>query len=209
MAAAQTRPADGEDGEGDRTPPAFRQAVEALTAVRLRPEVELERLPAPKRLAPYAFALQAAVTEQDEELADGRLVLLHDPAGQAAWQGTFRVVTLVRAELEPEMALDPLLPEVCWSWLTGALAAGGAEYVEPSGTVSRTSSHHFGSLTDREDSTQIEVRASWTPLDTAEGFPDTAAHLLAWCELLCASAGLPPPQGDQGIVCLPNRRDPH
>ena len=44
------------------------------------------------------------------ELGTGRLVLLHDPAGHEAWQGTFRVVTYVRAELEPEMAADPLLP---------------------------------------------------------------------------------------------------
>ncbi len=55
----------------------------------------------------------------EEDLADGRLVLLHDPAGHDAWHGTFRLVTLVRAELEPEMAADPLLPDVCWSWLTG------------------------------------------------------------------------------------------
>ncbi|MEV6784924.1 DUF3000 family protein, partial [Streptomyces sp. NPDC051098] len=33
----------------------------------------------------------------EDDLADGRLVLLHDPAGHDAWQGTFRMVTLVRA----------------------------------------------------------------------------------------------------------------
>ncbi len=203
MAAAHGHPADEE-------PLAFRQAVEALLAAPTRAEVELTAMPAPKRLAPFAYALQAAVVCEDEELADGRLVLLHDPQRQEAWQGTFRVVTLARAELEPEMAADPLLPEVCWSWLTGALAARGAGYSEPSGTVSRSSSHHFGALADRVDSTQIEVRASWTPQDTAAGFPDTAAHLAAWCELLCAGAGLPPVQGEQGpgVVSLPNRRGP-
>jgi Protein of unknown function (DUF3000) len=206
MAAAQGHLAD-EDG----APLAFRQAVERLRAARLRPEVELAPMPAPKRLAPHAYALEASVVVDGEELADGRLVLLHDPAGQEAWHGTFRVVTLARAELEPEMAADPLLPEVSWSWLTDALAAHGAGYAEPSGTVSRSSSHHFGSLSDRPDTTQIEVRASWTPDDTADGFPDAAAHLAAWCELLCAGAGLPPTQGEpeeSGVVSLPKRRGP-
>jgi hypothetical protein len=203
MAAAHTSTAGDAP---DPAPAAFRQAVEALTTVEVRPEVRLAPLPAPRRLAPYAYALQAAVTAADEELADGRLVLLHDPAGQSAWHGTFRMVTLARAELEPEMARDPLLPEVCWSWLTDALAARGARYAEPSGTVSCSSSHHFGSLAGRADATQIEVRASWTPCDTAAGFPDTPAHLLAWCELLCAGAGLPPTPGDDDVVCLPNRR---
>ena len=57
------------------------------------------------------------------DVATGRLVLLHDPAGQDAWDGTLRLVTYVTAELEPELASDPLLPAVGWSWLTDALAA--------------------------------------------------------------------------------------
>ncbi|MDI5971755.1 DUF3000 domain-containing protein [Streptomyces sp. SL13] len=207
MAAAQ-----GQLPDGDEAPVVFRQAVDALLGARPRPEVTLAPMPAPKRLAPYAYALEAEVAAEDEEeLADGRLVLLHDPAAPAAWGGTFRVVTLARVELEPEMAADPLLPEVCWSWLTGALAARGADYTEAGGTVSRSSSHHFGALSDRADSTQIEVRASWTPVAGAAGVPDTAAHLAAWCELLCTGAGLPPAQGDGGsgsVVSLPNRRGP-
>ncbi|WP_374194098.1 DUF3000 family protein, partial [Streptomyces sp. MBT97] len=112
------------DGDGNRSgPPPFRAAVDALRATRLRPQIEVEPTPAPKRLAPFAYALEATVVDGEQDLADGRLVLLHDPAGHDAWRGTFRLVTLVRAELEPEMAADPLLPEVCWSWLTGALQA--------------------------------------------------------------------------------------
>jgi hypothetical protein len=206
MVAAQGHLAD-EDG----APLVFQRAVEALETARTRAEVELAQIPAPKRLARYAYAVEASVVVEGEELADGRLVLLHDPAGQDAWHGTFRVVTLARAELEPEMAADPLLPDVCWSWLTGALEARGAAYGEPSGTVSCSSSHHFGTLADRAASTEIEVRASWTPADTAAGFPDMAAHLAAWCELLCTGAGLPPALGDGGgggVVSLPNRRGP-
>ncbi|RST08025.1 DUF3000 family protein [Streptomyces sp. WAC05374] len=221
MAAAQGQFSDHSDGaegtedrEGTSVPPAFRLAVEALRGARLRPEIEVEPSRPPQRLAPYAYALEAAVVEGEEDLADGRLVLLHDPAGHEAWQGTFRLVTLVRAELEPEMAADPLLPEVSWSWLTGALEARGLSYEEASGTVTRAGSHYFGGLAERRPATQIEIRASWTPREGRGGVPDTAAHLAAWCDLLCQIGGLPPSgpgpldAGSGAVVSLPQRRGP-
>ncbi|MEU4493597.1 DUF3000 domain-containing protein [Streptomyces sp. NBC_00210] len=220
MAAAQGHFSDHSNGaedtdsaEGNTVPRAFRLAVEALRAARLRPEIEVDPTRPPQRLAPHAYALEAAVVDGDDDLADGRLVLLHDPAGHEAWQGTFRLVTLVRAELEPEMAADPLLPEVCWSWLTGALEARGLSYGEPSGTVTRAGSHYFGGLAERRPATQIEIRASWTPREGRGGVPDSAAHLAAWCDLLCQIAGLPPsPAGPAdagtGVVSLPQRRGP-
>ncbi|WP_097221494.1 MULTISPECIES: DUF3000 domain-containing protein [unclassified Streptomyces] len=221
MAAAQGRLSDGAGGmdeakdtgndrrEADSAPPAFRAAVDALKAARLRPQIEVEPTPPPRRLAPHSYALEAAVVDGDQDLADGRLVLLHDPAGHDAWRGTFRLVTLVRAELEPEMAADPLLPEVCWSWLTGALQARGLTYGEPSGTVTRASSHYFGGLSARPAASQIEIRASWTPREGLGGAPDAAAHLAAWCDLLAQIAGLPPAvPGDASIVTLPQRRGP-
>ncbi|MFJ8198631.1 DUF3000 domain-containing protein [Streptomyces sp. NPDC096152] len=218
MAAAQGRLSDGadgmddakEEGHADRSAPLpFRAAVEALRAARVRPQVEIEQVPAPKRLAPFAYALEATVVDGEQELADGRLVMLHDPAGHEAWQGTFRLVTLVRAELEPEMAVDPLLPDVCWSWLTGALQARGLTYGEPSGTVTRASSHYFGGLSPRPAASQIEIRASWTPREGLGGAPDTAAHLASWCDLLAQVAGLPPAgPGDASVVTLPQRRGP-
>ncbi|MFC4034920.1 DUF3000 domain-containing protein [Streptomyces polygonati] len=199
---------------GDEAPFLFRHAVEGLRSARVRPEVRIEEAAAPRRLAAYAYALEATVLADGEELADGRLVLLHEPAGHDSWHGDFRLVTLVRAELEPEMAGDPLLPEVSWSWLTGALDARGAAYQEPSGTVSRASSHYFGAIGDRVDDTQMEIRASWTPREGPGGAgPDTAAHLAAWCDLLCACAGLPPADGPEqavrggaGVLPLPKRR---
>ncbi|MGC5034907.1 DUF3000 domain-containing protein [Streptomyces sp. DT190] len=221
MAAAQGRLSDGAGGmdeakdtendrrEADSAPPPFRAAVEALRGARLRPQIEVEQTPAPKRLAPYSYALEAAVVDGDQDLADGRLVLLHDPAGHDAWRGTFRLVTLVRAELEPEMAADPLLPEVCWSWLTGALQTRGLTCGEPSGTVTRASSHYFGGLSARPAASQIEIRASWTPREGLDGVPDTAAHLASWCDLLAQVAGLPPAvPGDASVVTLPQRRGP-
>ena len=96
--------------------------------------------------------------------AAGRLVLLHDPAGNAAWQGTFRCVTFARAEVDPEMVSDPLLAQVGWSWLIDALASHGAEFVAPSGTVTSVSSESFGGMADEDPSAEVEVRASWTPV---------------------------------------------
>ncbi|NEC91231.1 DUF3000 domain-containing protein [Streptomyces sp. SID12501] len=219
MAAAQGRLSDGAGGMddakgGDRdavetAPLPFRAAVDALRTARLRPQIEIEPTRAPQRLAPYAYALEAAVVDGEEDLADGRLVLLHDPAGHDAWQGSFRLVTLVRAELEPEMAADPLLPDVCWSWLTGALQARGLSYGEASGTVTRASSHYFGGMSERPPASQIEIRASWTPREGLGGAPDTASHLASWCDLLAQIAGLPPAgPGDASVVTLPQRRGP-
>lgn len=195
--------------ETETAPLPFRTAVDALGVATLRPEIEIEPTRAPQRLAPYAYALEAAVLDGDEDLADGRLILLHDPAGHEAWQGTFRLVTLIRAELEPEMAADPLLPDVCWAWLTGALQNRGLAYGEPSGTVTRASSHYFGGLSARPAACQIEIRASWTPREGLGGVPDTAAHLASWCDLLSQVAGLPPAvPGDTSVVTLPQRRGP-
>lgn len=205
----------GDDG-GDGAPLPFRRAMAALNAAHTRAEVQLSPLPAPKRLAPFSCALSAAVmdpADDESELADGRFVLLHDPSGQESWQGTFRVVTLARTELEPEIAGDPLLPEVTWSWLTGALETQSAAYSDSSGTVTRSGSSYFGGLDERPPQTELEIRASWTPRpeDPAapEALPDMAAHLVAWSELLCQCAGLPPDAGDgNSVVALPKRRGP-
>ncbi|ANW17570.1 DUF3000 domain-containing protein [Streptomyces clavuligerus] len=208
---------DRDGSGGDTTPRAFRLAVEALRGAAPRPEIGLEPARPPQRLAPYAYALEATVADdpdgEEEVLADGRLVLLYAPEGHEAWQGRFRLVTLVRAELEPEMAADPLLPEVSWSWLTGALETRGLGYGEPSGTVTRAGSHYFGGLAARRPATQIEIRASWSPEEGPDGVPDMGAHLVAWCDLLSQIAGLPPsPTGGTeagaGVVSLPQRRGP-
>ena len=134
--------------EIDDGPEAFRRAVAALRAAIPRSEVVLQETPAPTRLAPHAMAMTADVVVDDEELATGRLVLLHDPSGHEAWQGTFRLVTYVRADLEPEIAADPLLPGVGWAWLTEALAAHGATFLAASGTVTRVISESFGAMSD-------------------------------------------------------------
>jgi hypothetical protein len=170
------------------SPPSFTRAVDELRAVTPRAEITLEEVPAPQRLAPYAYAMSGTVLRHGDEVATGRLILLHDPAGHEAWDGTMRLVTYVTAELEPELAADPLLPAVGWSWLTDALDAHEARFTAIGGTVTQTLSTRFGELAGPPTAADIEIRASWTPLED-----DLGAHVEAWCALLASTAGLPPP----------------
>jgi hypothetical protein len=189
-------------------PEEFRAAIAQLRGARLRPEVFCEEMPAPQRIAPFASALSADVTLDGDDIGTGRLVLLHDPAGNDAWEGTFRCVAYTRAEIDPEMANDPLLAEVGWSWLTEALLAHGAAYVASSGTVTKVSSESFGSMSEEDPSAQLEIRASWTPVPGIglgqDGALDLGPHVEAWGELLCTASGLPPVP--EGVAPLPSRR---
>ncbi len=184
--------------EVDAPPDEFQKALDQLRSARLRPEIFSEEMPAPQRIAPYSAALTADVTVGGEDVGGGRLVLLYDPAGNDAWEGVFRCVAYVRADIDPEMVTDPLLSEVGWTWLTEALSTHRAEYVAPSGTVTRVASESFGGMQGDPANAEIEVRASWTPLG------DIRSHVEAWGDLLCIAAGLPPVPA--GVVAMPNRR---
>lgn len=214
------RPEIGGRGLED-VPESFLTALGDLRRTRPRAEALVEEVPAPKRLAPYAVALRAEVAdpgtaaaanstlheparlrpapEDGELLATGRFILLHDPAGQEAWGGTFRVVIYIRAELEPEMGNDPLLAEVAWTWLADSLAQHGVDFSHAGGTATRILSESFGSLESRESTNDVELRASWTPSGTRFG-----AHLEAWADMVCSFAGLPPLP--DGVIALPHVR---
>jgi hypothetical protein len=104
------------------------------------------------------------------------------------------------------MANDPMLAEVGWSWLSEALAAHGATYVAPSGTVTKVSSESFGGMSDENATAQLEIRASWTPVRDPAGddLLDLGPHVEAWGELLCTASGLPPVP--EGVAPLSSRR---
>lgn len=187
-------------------PAEFRSAVASMRAALLRPEVFCEEMPAPQRIAPYAAALSADVTVDDTDIGTGRIILLHDPEGNDAWDGTFRCVAYVRCEIELDLVADPLLPEVGWTWLTDALQAHGADYTAESGTVTRVATESFGTMAEESGTAQIEIRASWTPVnDKSEGDAlDITSHIEAWGELLCTASGLAPVP--EGVAVLPSRR---
>jgi hypothetical protein len=183
-------------------PSTFARALRELRAVSWRPEVSIEEIPSPQRIAPYSVAISADVVVADDDRGSGRLVLLHDPAGNEAWDGTFRCVTYSKADVEPEMVRDPMLAEVVWSWLVEALETRGATYREPSGTVSAVISTPFGELAADPGSAEVEIRASWTP-DLGPGH-SLADHAAAWQDVLCTLSGLPPVP--PGVVPLSARR---
>ncbi|MDT5040112.1 MAG: hypothetical protein QOE51_1097 [Actinoplanes sp.] len=178
-------------------PEAFTHAVAGLRGAAPREEILLEEIAAPQRLAPWGFALSATVLRDGEEVASGRLILLHDPAGHEAWQGNLRLVTLVTAELESDMAGDPLLPAVAWTWLTDALEQHEAGHTAIGGTITQTTSTRFGELAGPAPTADLEVRASWTPTSG-----ELSAHLHGWCAMLASTAGLPPP----GVTALSHRQ---
>lgn len=165
----------------------FAVAIADLASIRTRAEIDLTESPAPQRLAPHARAMTAEVLRDDMELASGRLVVLYDPEGQDAWDGEWRIVAFARAELEPEMAADPMLSDVGWSWLEESLDNASVQYTAFGGTVTRTHSVAYAALSNRPHSGNLELRASWTPRDTA-----IRAHVEAWLELLATMAGLEP-----------------
>ncbi|MBK8462751.1 MAG: DUF3000 domain-containing protein [Nigerium sp.] len=180
----------------------FEAAASSLTGMLWRPELIVEEIPAPQRIAPFAVAISAEVEIDDAEIGQGRLILLHDPAGNPAWDGTFRCVTFARATVDPDMVVDPLLADVGWSWLEDALGGRGAEYVAPSGTVTAVSSKAFGSMEGDPDRAEVEIRASWTPLiDVGAAI---IPHVEAWQDLLCMVAGLP--LLPEGVIPLPLHR---
>ncbi|CAI9415725.1 DUF3000 domain-containing protein [Nocardioides sp. T2.26MG-1] len=197
----ETHPSTG----AGAAPAEFRDAVATMHAARLRPEIFCEEMPAPQRIAPYASALSADVTVDDTDVGTGRIILLHDPAGNDAWEGSFRCVAYARAEIDLELITDPMLAAVGWSWLTEALEAHGASYAAASGTVTRVATESFGGMSDEGGTAQIEIRASWTPLVPDDLAPlDLAPHVEAWGELLCTAVGLPPVP--EGVTVMPSRR---
>jgi hypothetical protein len=172
-----------------------------------RVEIILEEVPAPQKLAQYSFAFTADVSngllgEGEDELASGRFVILHEPGGQDTWEGEFRCVTFMCATVDSEMHEDPLLPEVGWNWLLDSLQEADALYSAPSGTVTRVSSASFGKLSSRHDESEIEIRASWSPILTSP--LELIPHVQAWCNFISEVAGLPPLQ--EGVTSLRTNR---
>ncbi|WP_281964174.1 DUF3000 domain-containing protein [Serinicoccus marinus] len=198
-------------GQGAPEPGVFARGLQGIRAAQVRPELVLEEVPAPTRLAPHAVALSGEVVpsrvDDEDPIATGRFVVLHDPEGPEPWEGTWRAVTYAKAQMEPEVGHDPLAGQAGWSWLTDALDDAQLGWSAAAGTVTCVTSESFGALADREPTVELEIRASWTPVLTdGDEARELAAHLGAWGDLLCTLAGLPPLP--DGVVALTGvRRD--
>lgn len=207
------------DRPASAIPSAFAKALDELSHAKVRKELKFTEIPAPGRLAPFALALSGDVIDvvppdhgphgqeigrtpflqPQEQLATGRFILLHDPAGQELWNGKFRIVTYIRARLDHDMGQDAMLASVAWSWLEDSLREREAFHHSAGGTATRVISESFGDLAGEQDHIDIELRASWSP-DSEHLGP----HLSAWADLVCTFAGLPPLP--EGVQQLPHRR---
>lgn len=183
------------------TPLDFSCVLSELHAMEWRPGLDVEEIGSPQRIAPHSIAISAELVEGDEELANGRLILLHDPAGNEAWGGIYRIVSYARADVDLDMVADPLLPDVAWSWMQDALETHGAAHRHLAGTVTASYGKAFGDMEGSEDRAEVELRSSWTP-DLGAQDP-LVGHLRAWQDLLGLVAGSPvlPP----GMLQFPGR----
>jgi len=178
----------------------FAMIAAAVRDFQWRPEVRVCEITSPQKIAPFAVAFEAEVTTTINDLAaSGRLVVLHDPAGDSAWEGSTRIVSYAQADVDFDMANDPLLPDVAWSWLIDALSHAGVEHTAASGTVTTMTSRSFGELDTKPDNAEVEIRCSWTVVNEEA----MSQHVEAWQELLCQLAGLEPLV--EGVIALTPR----
>lgn len=170
------------------------KAVAELGEMTWRHGIRVDEIASPQRIAPFSLAIEAEFCAGEDVLSNGRLILLHDPRGNETWEGTFRVVSYARADMDLEMVADPLLPDVSWSWMQDALDDHGASHRRLAGTVTASYGKAFGAMEGAADQADVEIRSSWTPaLDDGDSL---TVHLLAWQDLLGHLAGHPPlPQG--------------
>jgi hypothetical protein len=70
------------------------------------------------------------------------------------------------------------------------LKASGAQFAHEAGTTTTVISTGHGSLVAQPQHGELEIRASWAPLDF-----DLSTHLRGWIELVALISGLPPKDG--------------
>lgn len=175
-------------------PSEFQEVLRSIQGARVRRDVAVVEAPAPGRIAPYAVAINGELTGHPDLEANGRFVVLYDPAGHDAWEGTLRIVALVKAAVDPEVGSDDLWDQVAWSWIADALEP--LPHRALGGTVTKVTDRNFGDQSAEGDAVRVEMRVSWTPL-TAQVGP----HLEAWAGLVAACAGVPPLP--DGVSMLP------
>lgn len=175
----------------DKTPPdEFSEALATLDAVSVRPEITMSEISAPANLAPWTVARTADVRgggPASQRLATGRIVILYDVDEPSMWGGPFRVICFAKSVLEVELGADPLMSDVAWSWLTESLETEAAAATAISGTVSRVINTGYGTLADRSDGAEVELRGSWTLHS-----PNVVPSVNGWLRTLSQMAGLPP-----------------
>ena len=118
--------------------------------------------------------------------------------GEAIYIGVsdFKDLTGQRKQSDNYASFSSAVTQGAEAWLIESLKKHNCDYIAASGTVTRVASASFGELEDKDENSEIEIRASWTPTSEAQ----LVNHLQAWLELLELTAGLEPiPEGVSSI----------
>ena len=171
-------------------PAEFLLAMESLRSATVRDELVIEQIAAPGKLAKFEVAFSANVdasaTDVASDLGTGRFVLLWDKDEPEPWHSRFRVITFAKSPLETNIGADELISDVACAWLTEALQHRHADFIAEAGTATRIISSGYGALSNQSDHAELEIRASWSPINT-----NAASHLEAWQDLVCIMSGFP------------------
>lgn len=170
-------------------PPAdFVAALLSLRQVPQQPDLAYREVMPPPRLAEFsaAIAVSTVADEDEQPLASSTFVVLYDPTQSELWGSDFRLVGHLRAQIDAEMSLDPLLTEAVWVSLLDNLEEATEGFSHPLGTVTKELSQTYGGLQLRGSVLNIELRCSWSA-----NSPDVGAHLTAWGNFVLQTAGLP------------------
>lgn len=161
-----------------------------------RPEMEITQIPSPKGIAPEALALSVEINHAvSSDHGVSRLVFCRDPKQPEGWHSEFRIIGYAKSPIELELAKDEYSANLPWEWLKDALKSHGAEFAHEAGTTTTVISTGHGSLVNQAQHAEVEIRASWAPVNF-----DLNAHLLGWMDLLAMISGLPP--AEQEVVRL-------
>lgn len=178
----------------------FKGMLTSLSSIQVRPEITLTQIPSPKGIAPEAIAIAAEI---DHEIASdhgvSRLVFCRDSSMPEGWNSEFRVIGYAKSPIELDMAKDEYLSSMPWEWLRDSLTQSGAQFAHDAGTTTTVISTGHGSLITQPQHAELEIRASWAPINF-----ELLPHLTGWIELLALISGLPPK--DSKVVRLSEAR---
>ena len=169
----------------------FQGMLSGLGEVTPREGIILTQIPSPKGIAPEAVAISAEVAhETASDHGVSRLVYCRDPEMPEGWNSEFRIIGYAKSPIELEMAKDDYTASMPWEWLKDCLKVSGAQFAHEAGTTTTVISTGHGSLVSQPQHGELEIRASWAPLDF-----DLSNHLRGWIELVALISGLPPKDG--------------
>lgn len=171
----------------EKLPSEFAKAAKGLAKPKLRAELETIQIDAPDKIAPFAFAFATQVPNRAETPMNrgvGRIVFIYDESQFETWGSNMRVIAYAKSPYENEMALEDDYANFCWELLTRSLSNNAVEFSHEAGTVTKMTATGMGSLSDEKVGSEVELRASWSPIDK-----DLARHFAAWQDLVAALAG--------------------